>query len=247
MSVPCCLLLKKSKRNPFHCRTVVNPPSANRLVANVRAAKVTTTTTARPSTTIPVFRAVPEPVTGPNTVQDDDLVEQQLRFQLQQQELEIQRLQRLQQQLQLEHQKRQQELIQRQRALQKQKQLALQKQQREVEQAKISRQNLQRQEQSQKFDVHPSLSLRSKSRFQGHRAALPKVRRGQEAPRPQPKQKPPQQQFGVQNILLPISSSNLVRSEDGQLALPLQITLNEDGSTGFLTFPRPIARSESRV
>ena len=47
----------------------------------------------------------------------------------------------------------------------------------------------------------------------------------------------------LQQFLLPISTSNLVRSEDGQLALPLQITLNEDGSTGFLTFPRPVAHS----
>ena len=231
-------------------KAVVKPPLVNRLLANVRAAKAmpttttTTTTTTRPST-ISVFKAVPEqPVTSTNVVQDEDLLEQQLRFQLQQQELEIQRLQRLQQQLQLEHQKRQQELIQRQRALQKQKQLALQKQQREAE---VSRQNLQRQQQPSNFDVHPSLSLRSKSRFLGHRAALPKVRRGQDPqPRPQQQPSPQQQQFGVQNILLPISSSNLVRSEDGQLALPLQITLNEDGSTGFLTFPRPVSQNGSK-
>ena len=55
----------------------------------------------------------------------ETLHQQQIRFQLQQQELEIQRLQRLQQQLQIEHQKRQEELIK----SQQQSQLHLQRQQ----------------------------------------------------------------------------------------------------------------------
>ena len=54
----------------------------------------------------------------------ENIQSQQLRFQLQQQELEIQRLQRLQQQLQVEHQKRQQQIAQHQRKLQQQIQLA---------------------------------------------------------------------------------------------------------------------------
>ena len=97
-------------------------------------------------------------------------------------------------------------------------------------------------------------SSRSRSRFQGRQQSTPSVvTRGQIPPRSLTQSSPVNQsvQSGlqpsqVQQILLPISSSNLVRSEDGQLALPLQITLNEDGSTGFLAFPRPGAQSGSR-
>ena len=100
-----------------------------------------------------------------------------------------------------------------------------------------------------------TLSSRSRSRFQGRQHSTPNVvqTRGQipasslahSSPVTHPSQSGPQPSQ-VQQILLPISSSNLVRSEDGQLALPLQITLNEDGSTGFLAFPRPVAQSGSR-